>query len=60
MQVPRVKADSTARIAKSLADTYEAVYNVVNDPQNGYIQAAGAEAIKHTPSQVRTILGVVV
>ena len=60
-QVPRVKADASARVARALADAYEAVYQVLMDPQHGYEAAATqtSDAVKHTPLQVRTILGVV-
>ena len=60
-QVPRVKADASARVARALADAHEAVYQVLTDPQHGYEVANTntSNAIKHTPLQVRTILGVV-
>lgn len=59
-QAPRVKADASARVARGLADAYEALYHVLTDPQHGYSTAADAsDAVKHTPLQVRTILGVV-
>ena len=60
-QVPRVKADASARVAHALAEAYEAVYQVLMDPQHGYSAAAAqaSDVVKHTPLQVRTILGVV-
>jgi hypothetical protein len=60
-KVPRVKAEASARVAHALADAYEAVYQVLMDPQHGYLAAASetSDVIKHTPLQVRTILGVV-
>ena len=60
-QVPRVKADASARVAHALADAYEAVHQVLMDPQHGYemMSVETSDAVKHTPLQVRTILGVV-
>lgn len=58
-QVPRFKADASARVVRSLADAYEAVYQAVGDSQNGYIQVGQGRPLPHTPEQVRTILGVV-
>lgn len=58
MQAPRTRADAVARVAKSLVDAYEMVYNVMDDPTSGYAEQGGSTAIKHTPAQVRTILGV--
>jgi hypothetical protein len=38
---------------------YEMVYSVLQDPASGYGAQGGAAGVKHTPLQVRTILGVV-
>ena len=59
VQVPRLKADASARVARSLADAYEAVYQAIGDSSNGYVPAGQPCPLKHTPEQVRTILGVV-
>ena len=56
--VPRIRADSVARVARSLVDSYELVYSATEDPTSGYGEAGGAASIRHTPAQVRTILGV--
>lgn len=56
--MPRIRADAVARVARSLAEAYELVYSCVEDPNNGYLEQGGAGAIKHSPAQVRTILGV--
>ena len=37
---------------------YEAVYELLDDPTAGYAEQGGSAAVKHTPAQVRTILGV--
>lgn len=36
-----------------------AVHAALNDPASGYPAAEVAEAVRHTPAQVRTLLGVV-
>ena len=59
VQVPRLKADAAARVVRSLADAYEAVWQAVTDPQNGYLPAGEPNPLQHSPEQVRTILGVV-
>ncbi|KAI8473219.1 MAG: component of oligomeric golgi complex 6 [Monoraphidium minutum] len=56
---PRLRAEAVARVASSLADAYELVYTTLGDPKSGYPDAGGAAGIKHTPAQVRTVLGVV-
>jgi conserved oligomeric Golgi complex subunit 6 len=45
-------------VASSLAEAYELVYSTLSDPGSGYPEAGGAAGVKHTPAQVRTILGV--
>lgn len=59
MQVPRLRADTVLRVARSLADCYTMVVSVIEDPQSGYLEQGGVTAVKHTPAQVRTILGVI-
>jgi len=54
-----VRADTVARVARSLVDAYEAVYAALDDPNNGYLEQGGTGAVRHSPQQVRTILGVV-
>ena len=46
------------RVASSLVEAYEMVYDVLEDPNSGYVAHGGAAGVKHTPMQVRTILGV--
>jgi hypothetical protein len=58
-QVPRLRADAVARVCRSLLECYEMVYNMIEDPRSGYLEQGGANVVKHTPAQVRTILGVV-
>jgi hypothetical protein len=45
-------------VARALADAYGLVYDALTDPRSGYGEAGGAGAVKHTPAQVRTVLGV--
>lgn len=59
LQVPRLKAEAIQRVLQSLADAYAAVHAALTDPGSGYPAAEVAEAVRHTPAQVRTLLGVV-
>lgn len=55
---PRTRAEAVTRVAKSIAEAYELLYNtIVNDPTSGY-EAAPA-SIKHSPAKIQTILGIV-
>ncbi|KAG2497264.1 hypothetical protein HYH03_004848 [Edaphochlamys debaryana] len=59
VQVPRLRADAVSRVCRSLLESYELVYSTVEDPTAGYVEQGGTAAIKHTPQQVKTILGVI-
>ncbi|GFR52692.1 hypothetical protein Agub_g15319 [Astrephomene gubernaculifera] len=59
IQVPRLRADAVSRVCRSLLESYELVYGTIEDPRSGYLEQGGAAAVKHTPAQVRTILGVI-
>ncbi|GLC43979.1 hypothetical protein PLESTB_000216400 [Pleodorina starrii] len=59
IQVPRLRADAVSRVCRSLLECYELVYTTIEDPRSGYLEQGGASVVKHTPAQVRTILGVV-
>ena len=49
----------TPQVSRSLVEAYDALYSAVDDPTSGYLEAGGGvAAIKHTPTQARTILGV--
>ncbi len=48
----------SCRVAAALVDAYEQVYKLLDDPAAGYAELGGSSAVKHTPAQVRTILGV--
>jgi hypothetical protein len=56
--VPKLRAEAVGRVARSLVETYELVYAALEDPGSGYLAAGGAAGVKHSPAQVRTILGV--
>lgn len=58
LQVPRTRADAVMKIASSLADAYEMVYCALDNPTCGYLEQGGSSGVKHSPAQVRTILGV--
>ena len=57
IQAPRTRAEAVARVAKSISEAYELLFNtVMNDPTSGYEPSLAS--IKHSPIQVQTILGV--
>ena len=59
MQAPRLRAELVTRVSEMLASAYEAVYNAVANPDNGYASDTELPAdLGHTPQQVRTMLGV--
>jgi hypothetical protein len=58
-QVPKLRAEAVGRVARSLVETYELVYSALEDPSSGYLAQGGAAGVKHSPAQVRTILGVI-
>lgn len=53
MWLPSYLADCDVRLPTSYA-----VHAALNDPASGYPAAEAAEAVRHTPAQVRTLLGV--
>ena len=55
---PPQKKQNKQSVARALADAYGLVYDALTDPRSGYGEAGGAGAVKHTPAQVRTVLGV--
>jgi len=58
LRVPRVKADAANKVLTALGTTYSVIYEALLDPSNGYKAAEVKQAVKHTPSQVKTLLGV--
>ncbi len=58
LQVPLIKTEAVQRSLTALADSYEEVYNVLMAPESGYSTAEVGQVVKHTPAQVRTLLGV--
>lgn len=58
LHVPLVKAEASARVLAALADAYGEVHEALVDPGSGYPAAEVAAAVRHTPAQVRTLLGV--
>ncbi|KAL2613897.1 hypothetical protein R1flu_025589 [Riccia fluitans] len=56
MQVPRLRSEAANQVARALADAYETVYLAVSDPSNCYPEPK--VMLRHTPEQIRTILGV--
>ncbi|PKI57248.1 hypothetical protein CRG98_022345, partial [Punica granatum] len=37
MQVPKLRSEACIQVAKSLAEAYEVIYNVIMDPSNGVL-----------------------
>ncbi|KAK9790340.1 hypothetical protein WJX73_004685 [Symbiochloris irregularis] len=59
LQIPRLRSRAVEHVAHSLSEAYATVYAAMADPQNGYVsEPIAAEALQHTPAQVRTILGI--
>lgn len=56
MQVPKLRSEVSMEVARSLADAYKVIYNVILDPKNGY--ADPKSLARHPPDQIRTILGI--
>ncbi|KAA3469306.1 conserved oligomeric Golgi complex subunit 6 isoform X2 [Gossypium australe] len=56
LQVPKLRSDACIQVAKSLADTYELIFNAIMDPKNKYPDPKSLA--RHPPDQIRTILGI--
>eukprot|EP00897_Mesotaenium_endlicherianum_P007060 jgi/Mesen1/6382/ME000329S05549 len=56
LQVPRLRTEACSRVSSALADAYATLYQVVLDPSSGY--QAPRSMLRHTPDQMRTILGI--
>lgn len=58
LQLPKLRSEAVLRVGRSLVSTYELVYAALEDPASGYLASGGAAGVRHSPAQVRTILGV--
>nr|ATB19475.1 putative COG7 [Cupressus duclouxiana] len=56
LQVPQLRTEVGSRVARALAEAYELVYNAVLNPENGYQEPKAM--LRHSPDQIRTILGI--
>lgn len=56
MQVPRLRSEACAQVARSLAEAYELIYKAIMDPKNQYPDPKSLA--RHPPDQIRTILGI--
>lgn len=56
IQVPKLRAEASVQVARSLAEAYELIYEAVVDPNNGYPDPKSLA--RHPPHQIRTILGI--
>lgn len=57
-KVAWAKKEVTQRLLTGLADTYGEVYDTLFDARNGYRGEEAAAAVRHTPAQIRTLLGI--
>ncbi|KAJ9507813.1 hypothetical protein QJQ45_019281, partial [Haematococcus lacustris] len=55
---PRLRAEACTRVGQALAEAFESVYAALDDPTTGYAEQGGSASVRHTPGQLRTILGV--
>lgn len=56
MQVPSLRSEACAQVARSLAEAYELIYKAIMDPSNHYPDPKSLA--RHPPDQIRTILGI--
>ncbi|GAB2285196.1 Golgi transport complex subunit 6 [Dionaea muscipula] len=56
LQVPKLRSEASAQMAKSLAEAYEVMYKAIMDPENRYPDPKSLA--RHPPDQIRTILGI--
>ncbi|VVA93242.1 unnamed protein product [Arabis nemorensis] len=56
IQVPKLRSEACVRVAKTLAEAYEVIYQAVTDQQNEYPDPKSL--VRHPPDQIRTILGI--
>ncbi|KAJ0970970.1 hypothetical protein J5N97_018929 [Dioscorea zingiberensis] len=54
LQVPSLRSDACARVARALAQAYELLYQAIMDPKNGYPDPKSF--LRHSPDQIKTIL----
>lgn len=58
LAVPRLRVGVSKQVAAAVATQYREVYEAVADQKNGYSADGGVSAIKNTPQQTATVLGV--
>lgn len=51
IQVPKLRSEACVRVAKTLAEAYEVIYQAVTDQQNGYPDPKSLA--RHPPDQIR-------
>lgn len=54
LQVPRLRSEACARVAKALAGAYQVIYGAITNPRNGYPDPKSL--VRHSPDQIRTML----
>ena len=58
LREPVARGEAVQQALAALAAAYAQVYGALMDPQNGYSAGEVGHAVKHTPNQVKTLLGV--
>lgn len=58
LQVPRLRAEASQRVLGAVAGAYAEVHDALLDPASGYPAAGVRAAVKHSPAEIRTLLGV--
>ncbi|KDD75954.1 Conserved oligomeric complex COG6 protein, partial [Helicosporidium sp. ATCC 50920] len=53
-----IKQDVTQRLLRELAAAYTDVYDLLHAPEGGYDGGEVAAVVRHSPDQIRTLLGV--
>lgn len=56
MQVPRLRSEACIKVARSLAEAYDLIYEAIMAPENSYPDPKSLA--RHPPDQIRTILGI--
>lgn len=56
LQAPVLRSEASNGVAKALSEAYELVYKTLLEPSSGYQEPRSM--LRHTPDQIRTILGI--
>lgn len=53
-----MRAAALSQFTEGLSAAYEELYGALENPYYGYVELGGVSAVRNTPQQVRTILGI--